>query len=285
MSDPSPEKWQRDKQLTEAFLQPIGFAYSSLERGSDPPDVSVKLRDSLMLHVELTDYHPNWDRVGLEKRSRSFRQLLDQLICSRESLKGVFIRTVFKDERIPSERLHLQIGEEVIRVAESMVNQGWANEVGINVSFTNQDMPTSPHIFSSWCLLAKEESPILFKSINTIHVSSFEFSGYLPCAEPFAQAAYCSPYPEAFLDLLTKKEQKMRNAELVGSYVPGLAPLWLLIVCNNRGDLSSEIFGSEWLQESVEECGFDFQGSAFNEFWLMRESGGVPQRLHPWVVQ
>jgi hypothetical protein len=88
---------------------------------------------------------------------------------------------------------------------------------------------------------------------------------------------------KAFRELLEKKKERIVQATRQGKYLKMESPLWLLIRCNTNRDLRSEIFGSEDLRYAVDESGFDFANSPFDEIWLMEgTSNGRSQRLYPW---
>jgi hypothetical protein len=284
MSDLRLTKKEREKAQVRAFLVGRRMPFQSLEDGPDPPDVRV-LRDGLpSLGVEVTEYHPDADRVGIQLRWSQLREILDELIRQSPALKGVHIGPIFQDNRIPSRSRHLAIAEELVRCAEHSVKQGWLGQGELKLSFQEWVPPTKCYPMTcAWFVFSAREWPTLARFVSVLNLFSIDFAGYLPTNNPQAQAAYCSPYGDAFLTLLEEKERSIRTAIAEAKYLKGESPLWLLIGCNTKGDLSSEIFGSEDLRRAVDESGFDFANSPFDEVWLMDDiGGGRSQRIYPW---
>jgi hypothetical protein len=113
MSDPKPSKRDREKGQVRAFLDGRGILFQRLEDGPDPPDVHV-IRDGLpLLDIEVTEYHPEADHVGIEMRWNQLRGCLNELIRQRPVLRGVHVGPIFVDNKIPSARRHQAITEEL----------------------------------------------------------------------------------------------------------------------------------------------------------------------------
>jgi hypothetical protein len=284
MSDPRPEKKAREKGQVRAFLGSRLLSFKGIEEGQDPPDVQVIQDGFPALNIEITEYHAEVGRVGIEKRWRQLAETIYDLIKQRPALKGVSADPIFLDHRIPSRIHHGEIACELLRCAEFVLDHGWLEIGNRKLSFqswvsTGLCYPITP----SWTVLPASEWPTLAKHVSAVTVSKIDFAGFLPSNNPQAQSAYSSPYAGAFLSLLEEKEDSIRRAIRTGKYAKSNSALLLLIVCNTRGDLSSEIFGDWQIKPSLDECGFDFQNSVFDEIWLMDEiGGGKSQRLHPW---
>jgi hypothetical protein len=131
------------------------------------------------------------------------------------------------------------------------------------------------HVFPS------SKWPSLAEATSVLKLFRTEFDDFLPTNNPQAQAAWSSPYPAAFRKFLEQKTENIREATEQGKYAKVNGPLWLLVVCYTRRDLSSEIFGSEEIKYSVEESGFDFANSPFDEIWLMQDSRGLSDCIYP----
>jgi hypothetical protein len=285
MSDPRPEKKRREWEQVHVFLHARGIRCFNLKDGCDPPDVRVIQDGSPALDIEVREYHAEADRVGVEKRWHQLRAVIDDLIKQRPTLKGVALLPIFQNHRIPSRRHHQEIGDELTRCAEFVVKQGRLDQGGRKLSFQDW-VPAGTCLAMSppWLHLPASEWPTLAKHVSAVTISRIAFSGYLPCNNPQAQTAYSSPYAGAFLTILEEKEDRVHAAIRKGTYSKAESALWLLVVCNTRGDLGSSIFGDWQLKSSVAECGFDFEKSVFEEIWLMDEiNGGRSQRLHPWL--
>lgn len=279
VSDTNPEKTQRELDQVRAFLRLQRMDYEAIERGPDPPDVIVRRVGALPLGIEITAYHPDEDRMGLEKRSGQFRDVLYDMIRESPKLKSVLIQIFFHDGKAPRANRHSPVGAEMVRCVEYAVDQGWVGEAPRKISFVDGWYDTGDH----WIILPSAEWPLLAESVDLIQVSRMSWDGYFPSHDFSAQAAYSSPYPEAFYRLLAKKEAAIRDAIQSKKYVQGEGPLWLLILSNIQGDLASHIFAEAWLREAVEDSGFDFGHSVFEAVWLMDVQGdGRSQRLYPW---
>ncbi len=283
MSDPRSEKVRREQEQVRAFLIARALPFARIDKGPDPPDVIVHRDDLLPLEVEVTEYHPETLRVGMEARAGQFRQTLDGLVAANPSLKGIYINSHFYDNGIPSRRHHDVIATEVVRFVEYAMNRGWVGRERHKFSFqgTRTDI-----IASDWIALPAERWPVLARFMSVLEVLDFPFDGYMPSACYQAQVGWCSPYAQPFAQIFGSKAEKLRNASQEGRYARGDSPLWLLIVCNRSGDLRSNIFGGWELKSAVEESGFDFADSPFDEVWLTAENlGGRSQRLFPWDDQ
>ena len=259
--------------------------FQSLEDGQDPPDVRVLRNGSPPLDIEVREYHPDVDRVGMEKRARQFLDILDGLVQQQALLKGVHFNVTFRKPGIPQHRHYAPISQEAIRCTEYAIHQGWIGQK--TVKFSVQDFVKSNTFLClppSWIVLPAGDWPVLFRHVDALEVFQIQFDGYLPSSCYQAQTAYCSPYAAAFSALLNDKHGSVHEAIQAGRFSKASSPLWLLLVSNTAGDLSSEIFGDWQLKQSVADCGFDFENSLFDEVWLMSEAeGGRSQRLHPWA--
>jgi hypothetical protein len=265
-----------------AFLVNRGLTFSRLDRGSDPPDLIVLRSNLPPLEIEVTEYHPQRDRVGIEDRWRQLRSALDRSIEERSRLKGLSLTPIFRDRRLPRLRHHKAIAETVATCVEFIVNQGWIGHERCKVFFADHPVGARYRMMGTRQLvLPREEWPVLARHLSALYIDSFPWDGHLPTNNPQAQAGWCSPYPAAFLGILERKEQSVRRAIEAGKYSKGEGDLLLLIVCNVPGDLTSSIFGDENLEEVIGEVSFDFEGSVFDEVWLMEAISGCSQRLYP----
>ncbi len=284
MSDPRPTKKGRERGQVRAFLNGLRMPFQTLEDGQDPPDVRVIRLGLPSLSIEVTEYHPQDDRVGREKRWKQLQDTLFGLIKKRPLLEGVYISPIFKDFKIPQQTYHGQLSEELVQCVEYARARGWVIQRWRKLAFQQYVEPGKVlPIPPDWIILPAKEWKLLAKYIDVVYLFQIPGGGFMPSNNPQAQTAYCSPYGAAFLSLLEEKEESVRTAIMKGKYSKGESLLWLLIVCNTIADLSSRIFGSEDLRHAVDESGFDFANSPFDEVWLMDESGGGrSQRIHPW---
>jgi hypothetical protein len=280
VSDSRLAKIQREQDQVHAFLNGRGIAFDRLDEGPDPPDV-IAHRDGLPpLGIEITEYHPEGDRVGMEDRARQFRGTFDDLIARLPSLKGIAVSVVFKDARIPSLRRHEDIANEILRCMLYLSRPARIEFSGIKLSFQDDSpRPLGHH----WSALPAQEWPVLAKYVSSLELNGFSHDYHLPCSCRQAQAAFSSPFAAAFSSLLEGKAERICKATQRERYKKSNSPLWLLIVSNRRNDLGSHIWGDPHLRTAIEESGFDFVESPFNEVWLMAEVlGGKSQRLYPW---
>jgi hypothetical protein len=281
MSDLNSRQTQEEMDDVRSFLNGRLMGFSNLRRGSDPPDVIVDREGLPQLGIEHTTYHPEADRVGMERRAKEFKGVLDGLIVQSPKLKGVSVAVHFRDTAMPGDRRHTSIAIEMVRFIEHAVDQGWVIDQCRRFSVVHgcEELTCLGDFF----VLPAEGWSVLAKYVSVVYLFRIQWDGYLPSQNFYAQSGYCSPYPEAFLKVFSRKEQKVRKAIELGKYAKGCSPLYLLVVCNTRDDLTSEIYGSDGLQDAVEESGFDFANSVFDEIWLMdSRGGGRSQRLYPW---
>lgn len=276
----------QEQELVCAFLANLGIASLGLTRGSDPPDVIVHRRSKPSIEVEVTEYHPEDDRVGMEKRWQQMRDLLYLEVKKHPQLKGVSISVIFRDRRVPRQCHHPAIAESLFACAEFLLQQGWIGPERLKVYFGDYvDRGFYRQIGPRQLVLSSKEWPVLGRHVTALYIRSASWNGHFPVSNPQAQTAWCSPYSAAFLEILERKEWKIRNAIESGRYSKGEGPLLLLIVSNVPGDLSSSIFGDEHLERVIRESGFDFEGSIFDEIWLMEAYSGESQCLFPWARQ
>jgi hypothetical protein len=282
MSDPNPLKTKEEVDQVRSFLHGRSIEFLDARRGSDPPDVIVDREGLPQLEIEVTKYHPEQGRVGMEKRAKQFGEVLDGLIRQSPRLRGVAVAVHFRDTRMPSTSQHVPIASEMIRFIEHCVDQGWVieNDRRFSVVAGCQALVCVGDFF----ILPVARWPLLAKYVSVVYLSRMSVEVYLPSQNFYAQAGYCSPYPEAFLEIFTKKENKVREAIKLGRYAKQGGPLFLLVLCNIKNDLTSEIYGADGLQESVKESGFDFDNSLFDEIWLMELERGRSKRLYPWLA-
>ena len=93
MSAPSKPRLEREQ--GQAFLDGIGIVHVSVTNDSDPPDLVFAFTDRPPLFIEITEYHPGRDRVGMEHRGDRFREIADREIQRLPGLAGVEIAGAF----------------------------------------------------------------------------------------------------------------------------------------------------------------------------------------------
>jgi hypothetical protein len=283
MSDPRITKAKREQNQVRAFLGGRGIAYVGLDRGTDPPDVIVHQDGKPPIEIEVIEYHPEDGRVGIEKRWRQLKKELDSQIKERPLLKGVSVNPIFHDAMIPKLPYHRTIAEELVRCAEYAFGRGWVGRELCKLLFRdNVESASYVKISHDWLDLPSKEWSVLAKHVNVLYLQHDPFDFHFPSNNFQTQTARRSPYAAAILAHLERKEEKVRKAVQDGRYSKGEGPLWLLIVSNTLGDLSSFAFGNDRLRQAIEESGFDFEGSLFDRVWLIDESGGGTQCLFPW---
>jgi hypothetical protein len=257
---------------------------SRLGDGPDPPDVHVFREGLPTLDIEVREYHPASDRVAMEERARELREILDGLIGRLPSLKGVAVRLLVQDAKMPRRSRQRAIAEELVRCIESVLSRGWVSGGRFELSFLNHVKPGTydEDVIGSLDLSAKEW-PLVAEHMRQVDLHLTAFDYFFPSGVYQAQSAFCSPRDDAFRSILEGKERRLDNAIRKGRYSKGESPLWLLIPVNVSNDLSSFVFNNVRLKQSIDECGFDFQSSVFDEVWLTDETGGgKSQCVHPW---
>ncbi len=280
MSAPNPTNIQEELEQARMFLSARQMEFLDVAPGNNPPDVIVTRERMPPLEIEVTKYHPEEDRVGMELRASQIREALNGLIRQSPNLKGISVGVHYQDLRMPKARDHTSIASEIVRLIEYAVANGLVVEG--NRKFCVVPDPVLNRI-SNFFFLPAADWPLLAKHVSVVYLSRFPFDYYLPSNNTYAQSGYCSPFPEAFQSIFSAKEAKIRRAIKHKTYARCDSPLILLIPCNIRGDQRSYIYGSDLLRDSVEECGFDFASSHFDEIWLMDLcGGGRSQCLYPW---
>lgn len=280
MADPRPGKQDLELRQVSAFLRAVRIPYVRLERGPDPPDVAAHRNGDGPLWIEVTEHHPQNERVAVQKRWGQFQETIHPLIAAQPLLTGVHISLSFRDSLVPSRHRHAALANEAVRCALSARQDGWEGPGRRSICFLGAVMQQVGE--NDWVLPAAAWPEL------AAHVSQLELRYYPGLHEPLfssnfqAQGAWSSPTGETLRDVLDRKETAMRAAIDQGRHTLG-GPLWLLLVANNLSDMSSFAFASDRLKDALDDSGFDFGTSVFQEIWMLEGCGaGRARRLHPW---
>jgi hypothetical protein len=283
VSDPRVAKQDLELNQVRAFLRGAGVPYTRLERGGDPPDVVVHRDGSPPFGIEVTEYHPQEGRVAVQTRWEQFRETIDPLVAAQPLLAGVQISLTFRDPLIPQRRHHAALAGEVVRCAVFLRQGGWEGPRPRSLYFLDMGRRRFDRIDTDDWIFSAADWPELATHVSQLDLRHHPAIPYpLPISNYQAQAAWCSPSGDALRDALDRKEAAVRAAVDQGRYAPG-EPLWLLVVANNLNDISSFAFADERFKEALDDSGFDFQASVFQEVWMSEGCG--PRRalqLHPW---
>jgi hypothetical protein len=282
VSDPRAAKQERELNQVGEFLRRARVPYTCLERGGDPPDVVVHRNESSPLGIEVTEYHPQDGRVGVQTRWEQFREVLDPLLAARPLLAGVQISLTFHDHSVPKRSHHASLAREVVRCAEFVRQCGWEGTRHRSLYFLDTGGQHFDRIGPDEWIFSAADWPELAAHVNQLELRYYGVLYPLPISNYPVEGAWCSPSADALRASLDRKEAAVRAAIDQGRYAPGW-PLWLLIVANNPNDISSFAFADEGLKEALDSSGFDFQASVFQEVWMSEGCG--PKRvlrLHPW---
>ena len=201
------EEYHEQSQVS-SFLFGRGILFARLDRGPDPPDVIVYREGAVPLHMEVTEYHPEADRVGREKRSSQFRETLDGLIKTKPALMDIDIQLTFQDNEMPRRPQHVAIAEEVVRCVQRTFSQGWTGGMRCELSFLNcVQSGSADYAFPGSLSLQATEWPLLAEHVTELAISHFRYGGYVPSRCVQTQRALCDPRPDVFRDLLCGKEE------------------------------------------------------------------------------
>lgn len=277
-------KKQRERRQVERFLEARQFVHSSVEPESEPdgwPDQWIRIEGAADIAVEVTEYRPRV-KVG-KKTNRSTIQALwnkslwpkiDQSRRKSDELVNIQACLYFKSRDLAPQREHLDIAAELVRYASSQA----ADRIGSDDAEFRFYRRADLDRLSLLRGVAQEDWPELKGRIARIVLRRFDGLAWPPWSCPGVNSSFISPSAQEFG---TKLKEKALQA---GGHNPAAHPLWLLIVSNVPGDISSHIFpdydyDTELLKKAVTECGFDFARSPFAEVWLTSDESGSGIRL------
>jgi hypothetical protein len=283
VSDNRPSKLALEQKQVEDFLRAAGIAHSRIERGGDPPDVLVYFDEGVPLGIEITEYHPEQGRAAAQKRWSQLLETLESLRADVASLHGVKINVTFRDPELPPHRYHTALAQELIRCVKDQAQAGL--EVGDyrEICFVNWPLDRPLKKSSDGWLYGAETWQLLSEHLTLVELKRWRWPilDPIPISNYQTQTGWCTPNSGALRSALEKKEADLRVAIQQGRYRP-VEPLWLLIIANNPNDISSFAHGSTRLREAVDDSGFPFAGSVFQEVWMSDAFGHQPpHRLYP----
>jgi hypothetical protein len=282
VSDPRTAKQALELNQVREFLCGARVPYTRVERGDDPPDLVVHREGSLPLGIEVTEYHPQDQRVAFEKRWKEFQDAIDPLLEVRPLLAGIGIHLSFHDPRVPQHRYHYALALEVVRCTEFVRQEGWDGARPLSLSFLDMGEQRLDRLDQDDWILGAADWPELKEHVSHLDIVDHHVLYRLPISSYQADTAGCSPSADALRRILDGKEYAIRKAIKRGRYAPA-GPLWLLVVANNVNDLSSFAFADGGLKGALDSSGFDFQASVFQEVWMSEACGpGRALRLYPW---
>lgn len=283
-------KIDREKRQAEGFLR--GFvAYDSLESReppNDPPDIRLWRDGSVVLHLEVTEYHEDEAEVANNSRwNVRLRPKIDELMKQDPSLKDIRAFVAFSGGEVPRLSLAVNIGlaEELVKLAGE-VGGSLKETESLKLSFAARSVCTSyPVINPGWHRSASEDSPLSAKYIGAVTLSRIP-GGWHRWACPQADMGWTRKSVDKFRSILSEKETKVRKAMSdPARFVPGV-PTWLLIVSDVTNDQTSHFFPTspedkDELFQLINDCNFDFAKSPFAEVFLYAHFGKPKLRLYP----
>ncbi|MFO1429551.1 MAG: hypothetical protein U1F76_05330 [Candidatus Competibacteraceae bacterium] len=195
---------------------------------------------------------------------------------------------VFKNhDRLPAKKHHKTLAAEFVQLAELLMLRLAENGQRIKVSFNRSDkISPSRLIQRGWEWLPKEEWPTLAMHVSWVRVDRMDQVSWPPWDCPQIDTGFAYYSEVEFRRIFECKQKKVRDAMAEGKFDASLGPLWLLIVCDNRDDITSHIYPTdssdiEQLREVVAASEFNFQDSPFQQVWLFSRLLGAKYRLFP----
>lgn len=281
-------KSEREKRQAEGFLTGL-IDYDKLEQPSDdPPDIRLWRDDSVILHLEVTEYHADEEEVGRNSKwNDRLWPKIDDLRKQDPALKDISACVPFSAGKVPrlSEEENIGLAEELVKLAGE-VRKGLKESDSLKVSFAARSVCTPvPVPGSPWNQLPSEDWPISAKHISAVTFTRLAH-GWHRWTCPFADMGWTQKSRDKFRSIFTKKEAKVRKGLSVPTrFVPGV-PTWLLIVSDVMNDQTSHLFPSspedkDELFQLFNACNFDFANSPFSEVWLYADFDKRKLRLHP----
>ena len=268
-----------------ALLDGIGMHPTRIRNGPDPPDVVAEFDNFPAISIEITEYHPGNDRVGMELRWNQLRYSIDEVIKRRPHWKGMGITLYFQDPLIPQQHFHHRIVDDLIRCVDHIGRLGWVSGLRRRVLFRDEELkPPLPETMHEWGFLPSADWPAFSLHIKQIDLVQESYSYYLPVSAFEPQTAWCSPFAAAFRAIIKRKDALIERAIKTGKYSELSPNLWLLIITNSPKDMESHIFADPSLPYIAAECLEVFTSSYFDKIWLMDHSR--PHRLqllHPYA--
>ncbi len=282
------EKTAREKRQAEGFLSGL-ITYDELEQPSDdPPDLRLSRDDSVILHLEVTEYHEDEQEVGRNSKwNDRLWPKIDDLRKQDPELTNIYAFVVFSAGKVPrlSEEENIGLAEELVKLAGE-VRPGLKENESLKLSFMAGSFCTShPVIQPGWNRLPAEHWPLCAKCISAVTFTRYAH-GWHRWTCPFVDMGWTQKSRDTFRSIFTKKEAKVRKVlSDPARFVPGV-PTWLLIVSDVTNDQTSHLFPSspedkDELFKLITDCNFDFANSPFSEVWLYADFDKRRLRLYP----
>jgi hypothetical protein len=286
-------KKQKEERYVRTLLEGM-IQFTSIEAG-ERPDFWIRCSTEPDFAVEVTEYHPEAQgiqgvpRKEVESRWRDeLHPVLDQERRSKPSLLDVRVHLGFSDKKLPGRRLHKGLAQELVSLVEDVASRltapGQDAEV---VLLSRSDLERvvktiGPHS-GDIVFRAKEDWPQVSEHLSFLTVTRWWGVVWPPWGYPELECAWLGPDTTEFRRILDGK------ARLASKYDLGGASLWLLIVCEDFGDLQSHVFPRdasdfEQLVVAFQKSGLDFQASPFSQVWLLSAFSGGRLPIYPLLV-
>jgi hypothetical protein len=175
-------KTEREKRQSEGFLPGL-ITYDELEPlepPNDPPDIRLWRDGSVVLHLEVTEYH--YDEAEVNYNSRwnvRLRPKIDELMKQDPALKDIRAFVAFSNSEVPvlTQTENIDLAEELVTLAREVGGSLTENE-SLKLSFAARAVCTSyPVISPGWHRFASEDSPLSAKYIGAVTFTSSPVDG------------------------------------------------------------------------------------------------------------
>jgi hypothetical protein len=275
------QKFVRESEQVRKFLLARQTPFLDLKPGNDPPDVLVLCDAGMAIHIEVSEYHPEDDRVGAEKRWMLFSKEYLQIAKSSD-LKGVMCHIGFADGQLHISRDHKALAKQLIDCIQCLIAKRFLELGRLELEFVD-DLAFGVEEFDGRHLsLSSRQWPILRNYLSMVIVECCPIDYVLPCCNYQTETAWCSASADHFMTILQSKEKKIANGVGAGRFSPERSELVLLVMVDTQFDLASMASDCEGLRSELVEKGFDFEKSGFSSIWIMPDrTDGRPWRVHP----
>jgi hypothetical protein len=276
----------KEKQHAELFLHGL-VEYKQLDDG-EAPDFWVRRDGRVDFGLEITEYHPPAEgcrqarRCEIEARWREeIWPKLDSERRKLQSLEEIAVDFHFRDPRLPQGREHALLVQELIQAVSKFAHDVNPYGNGIEVCFgPSETVKRAGGHLGRWRFLPDDEWPCSARHISSLAIRLWPGLHWPPWNCPLLDAAWPSPVAEEFVKVLCNKASKFTPRSKSD------LPIWLLIVCETQNDLQSHSVPSnpqdaKHLVEAIEQCGFAFNKSPFEQVWLLSEFNGRKTQLYP----
>src|SRR4051812_43855238 len=216
------------------------MAYDNLESVQpDPPDVRVWQNGTVILNLEVTEYHVDGGEVATNSRwTERLWPEIDGLRKQDPCLKDIYGFVVFSESKLPalSKAEDEGLAAELVQLA-NQVGSKLGDSEKLRISFAPRSFALShPMINLGWNRYPAADWPISAKHVSAVTFTRFAH-GWHRWTCPQVDAGRTRQTAVKFRSIFDEKETKVRKAWHDTVRFPPGVPTWLVIVSDLCNDL------------------------------------------------